>query len=145
VEEVKNAIKSCKPTSIISTASLGFTNKMSKLKEILNPAIFEALQEDGRLSVCKFINLSGCSSPIPPDMRNVCSTFMSFMIPMISLKAEVFDNSAAHRHIVTTPSEFQFTVVSLGGVGEGKTKGTIVGRLTKTGDFGEGAIVFIIY
>lgn len=60
------------------------------------------------------------------------------MIPTISLKAEVFDNSAAHRYIVTTPPEFQFTVVSLGGVAEGKSKGTIKGRVATTGDFGEG-------
>ena len=137
MDAVKNAVKSTKPDTIISTACIGYTNKISKLKQILNPAIVEALQEDRRLSACKFIDICGATSPVPPDQGDVTSSFMGNLVYMINLKGAVYDNSAANRHIVLTPMELNYTMVMLGKVGESQSKGTLFGIVAKTGDYGE--------
>lgn len=128
VNDVKSCITVVKPDAIILTTSLGFTNEIRPLNQILVPAIVEALSENGRLDTCHLIYLSGAGSPNTPSAHAVSyGTLFSWIIWIAKIKAAVFDNSATHDYFHSTPEALDFVVVKMGMVSEGESKGVLVG------------------
>jgi hypothetical protein len=133
-----NAVKACvislKPDAIIVTTTVGKTNNLVALNQLVVPELVNALSEDGRLNACKIIYLSGAFSPNPPDESYGC--FFSCLMNCFNLKGQVYDNSAVMRYLFTSSADLSYTVVKMGGVGEKPSKGRIAGKKCATGEMG---------
>jgi hypothetical protein len=124
--DVKACIKTTAPDSIVITTSVGFTNTLVALNQILVPFIVEALTECNRLGACKLIYLSGAGSPNPPSREY--GWFFSLIMFGVKLKGAVYDNTATQEYIVATDPSLRFAIVKMGMVSEGASKGTIVSK-----------------
>lgn len=137
---LKAAVKSTKPDTIIITSALGKENDVRPFNQLIVPEIVNALKEDGQLDQCKIIYLSGVFSPEYPDEGYGC--IFSCLISCFGLEGQVYDNTAVQRYLHNTEEGVHYTVVKMGSVAEGASKGVLNSIRAKTGAMGA-RIVFV--
>ena len=134
-ERLKGAIFSTKPVAIIVTSSLGRgTNQPVLFNQVIIPKMVEALKEDNRAQHCRLLYLSGAFSPEYPFDYYPC--VFSAIFTTIFIKGAVLDNTAVQKYLHETSTEVCYTVVKMGMVTEGNSKGKLIPYKSVTGDYG---------
>ena len=132
---LKEAIISSKPVAIIVTSSLGRgTNEPVSFNQAIVPKMVEALKEDNRSQQCRLLYLSGAFSPEYPFEEYNCVFTIAFTA--IFIRGAVYDNTAVQKYLYETSPDVCYTVVKMGLVSEGISKGKLIPIKAVTGDYG---------